>query len=239
MKMKPVYGKVNPIEEDEEVSSRLPSKSPTSRRSIIFFSLFLILLLAGIVAVFIHGCNTKSPTSKLGGKTNDSIRVVCSVTQYPESCFASISSSSSSASCDPEHMFTLSLRVAADELSNISSLPNRLISESNDPSTVSALRDCVSLFEDALSQLNNSVAFVTVDPPEKVLTEDKIQDLNTWISAAMTDQETCLDGLQEMGSTVLDLVKLRVQKSKEYMSNSLSILSNIHSILTKFGFTMH
>ncbi|KAK3195848.1 hypothetical protein Dsin_027158 [Dipteronia sinensis] len=42
---------------------------------------------------------------------------------------------------------------------------------------------------------------------EKMLTESKVNDIQTWISAAMINQETCLDGLEEMGSTAVDEVK--------------------------------
>lgn len=51
--------------------------------------------------------------------------------------------------------------------------------------------------------------------------------------------QTCVDGLEEMGSTAVDEVKMRVQRSKEYMSNSLAILSNMDSILEKFGLHLH
>lgn len=104
-----------------------------------------------------------------------------------------------------------------------------LIARSNDKGTESALRDCVDLFEDAVSQLSESTRAV-----EGGLRDEKARDLNTWISAAMTDQQTCLDGLEEMGSMVVDEVKARVQISKEYMSNSLAILENMNALLEKF-----
>lgn len=121
----------------------------------------------------------------------------------------------------------------------MSVLPKALISKSNEANTVSALRDCASLFDDAVSQLNNSVASVGGGPKKEVLTEAKIADVNSWISAAMTDQDTCLEGLEEMESSVLDEVKSKVQMSKECMSNSLAILANMHSLLDKFGQTQH
>lgn len=120
----------------------------------------------------------------------------------------------------------------------MSVLPKDLISKSNEANTVSALSDCEKLFDDAVSQLNNSVASVA-DGSEKVLTEATIADVNTWISAAMTDQDTCLDGLEEMQSSVLSEVKSKVQMSKECMSNSLAILANMRSLLGKFGQTQH
>ncbi|KAL6983434.1 hypothetical protein U1Q18_016819 [Sarracenia purpurea var. burkii] len=118
-----------------------------------------------------------------------------------------------------------------DELLNLSSMPKTLISKSNDPRTESALKDCVDLWGDALSQIGKSATTMVVGPREKMLTEEKIGDLKTWISAATTDQETCLDGLVEMGSTIVDEARAKVQRSKEYMSNSLAILSNIQTLL--------
>ena len=74
---------------------------------------------------------------------------------------------------------------------------------------------------------------------EKVLTETKIGDLQMWISAAMTDQEMCLDGLEEIGSTALDEVKTKMKKSQKYTSNCLAILANIHTLLCNFNMSLH
>ncbi|KAL1810232.1 hypothetical protein ACET3Z_027222 [Daucus carota] len=63
-----------------------------------------------------------------------------------------------------------------------------------------------------------------------VLTRAEIRALNAWISAAMTDQETCLDGLEEMGSTVCDEVRAKVQVSRQCMSYSLAILASIQPV---------
>lgn len=74
---------------------------------------------------------------------------------------------------------------------------------------------------------------------ELVLTKEKITDIQTWISAAMTDQETCIDGLDEMGSTVSDNVKSELQSCKESTTISLAIIANMQNLLQKFGLTMH
>lgn len=76
-------------------------------------------------------------------------------------------------------------------------------------------------------------------PGEKTLTDRKVNDIQTWISAAMTDQETCLDGLEEMGSTAVDQVKDKFRKSKEFLSINLAIIAKINSLLQKFGLSMH
>lgn len=75
---------------------------------------------------------------------------------------------------------------------------------------------------------------------ELVLTKEKISDIQTWISAAMTDQDTCNDGLEEMGWTAADeVVKSQAQSCKESISNSLAIVANMQNLLQKCGRTMH
>ncbi|WOH10440.1 hypothetical protein DCAR_0729909 [Daucus carota subsp. sativus] len=132
---------------------------------------------------------------------------------------------------DPTILFNTSLYTSLSQLKLISSLPQTLITSSTDTPTISALQDCAVLFDDAVAQLNKSITLTTVPPGElAVLTRAEIRALNAWISAAMTDQETCLDGLEEMGSTVCDEVRAKVQVSRQCMSYSLAILASIQAV---------
>ncbi|KAL4566533.1 hypothetical protein LXL04_030649 [Taraxacum kok-saghyz] len=239
------YGKVN--HSDEETAA-VPRQSPSPKRrkataAVITLGLFAIILGGIIGAAEVHHRRSKSnePQPSLV-KVAESIKAVCAVTQHPESCFTDVSTIDSGNIADPEVIFNLTLRLAVNELANISSLPKTLISKSHDLRTGSALRDCATLFDDAVSQLSRSVDAMRVGPgggEEKLLTEVKVADMKTWISAAMTDQETCVDGLEEMGSPAVEEVKMRMQRSSVYMSNSLAILTNIDAILDKFGLRLH
>ena len=93
--------------------------------------------------------------------------------------------------------------------------------------------------DDALSRLSDSLSAMEVVPGDKMLTDAKINDVQTWISAAVTDQETCLDGLEEMESTAIGEVKSKMQRSREYTSNSLAIVINIRSLLQQFHMYLH
>nr|XP_033515308.1 putative pectinesterase/pectinesterase inhibitor 26 [Nicotiana tomentosiformis] len=234
------YGKINL---SEDPASSLSTRRAAHKRRLtiaLILTLFLTLLICALVGAFIHASNSKDRTPSVSSNSADSLKAVCAVTQHPESCFDSISSlQSSPPKPDPEQFLNLSLQATIRELNNVSSLPKTLISKVNDPGTVSALKDCVSLFDDALSQLNQSAELLKVGPGEKALTEKKVKDMQTWISASMTDQDTCLEGLDEMGSPLVGEVKARVQNAKEYMSNTLAILSNMPSLLQKFGITLH
>ncbi|XP_060202955.1 putative pectinesterase/pectinesterase inhibitor 26 [Lycium barbarum] len=224
------YGKVNASEDPSSIPTR---RAAHKRRLTIALSLtlFLTLLICALGGAFIHASTPSSP---------DPLKIVCAVTQHPGSCFDSISSlNTNQPKPDPEYFLNLSLQAIVKELTNVTLLPKALISKVNDPGTVSALKDCISLFDDALSQLNESAELLNVGPGESALTVMKVNNMQTWISAAMTDQDTCLEGLDEMGSPLVGEVKARVQNAKEYMSNTLAILSNMPNLLQKFGVTMH
>ncbi|KAK4362459.1 hypothetical protein RND71_017700 [Anisodus tanguticus] len=237
------YDKVNP---SEDLASSSTRRAAHKRRLTIALSLtlFLTLLICALVGAFIHASNSEYHTPSVSSNSTDSLKIVCAVTQHPGSCFDSISSLHKNPhKPDPEQFLNLSLQATVKELTNVTSLPKTLISKVNDPGTVSALKDCISLFDDALSQLNQSAELMSVGPGESALTVMKVNNMQTWISAAMTDQDTCLEGLDEMGSPLLGEVKARVQNAKEYMSNTLAILNTLillviaedcHSIITLY-----
>ncbi|KAK4437081.1 Pectinesterase 1 [Sesamum alatum] len=222
------YGKVNPLDDHPN-----PPPNHRRRRRIIAVTLavFLTLIIGSLIAALIHESATESEPSQLASNSAEPLKTVCAVTRYPDSCFSSIAPLNSPPSNNPLRFFNLSLHASSLE---VSSLKNLL----TEPTAEPAMKDCAELFDDAASQLRRSVELICVGSGEKVLTEMTISDLQTWISAAMTDQETCLDGLAETGSTALGEFKLKVQKSQEYMSNTLAILNNIESLFNKFGLTM-
>lgn len=90
-----------------------------------------------------------------------------------------------------------------------------------------------------MSQLSKSVEAMKRDDGKVILDEEKVGDLKTWVSSAMSDQETCTDGLEEMGSSDLDEVKMKVKMSSEFMSDCLAVLENLDNILKEFGQKLH
>ncbi|XP_022137285.1 pectinesterase 3 [Momordica charantia] len=233
------YGKVTHLELGDQIP---PPSKPNfrSRKQKSLLIITAVVLSTLVVGAYIHNStgdkSSKSPS--LNSNSADSIvKIVCNVTRYPDSCFTSIISLNGSPEPDPEVILKLSLQVSLDELSNLSgSLKN--LSANGDGG--GALKDCESQIEDAIERVNESKAEMEADAAgEKTLTESKIGDIQTWMSSAMTDQESCLDGLEEMDSTSFLEVKTRMRKSVQYVSNSLAIVANIHVILAKLNMPLH
>ncbi|GLU12348.1 hypothetical protein SLE2022_290330 [Rubroshorea leprosula] len=231
------YGKVNHLEDQtpDRRSSQRPLLTTIAIAAVVLLTLVIgSILAAAVIRDYREEEETESPP--LSAELLESIKSVCSVTQFPDSCFTAISTLNTSTKPDPESIFKISLRAAIAELSNLSSSINTL----NGRNSVPALQDCVTQLDDALSRLNESMSAMEARPGEKTLTEAKINDIQTWVSAAMTDQDTCFDGLEETGSRVLNQVNHGIrQRSKEYISNSLAIVANMPLLLEKFGLKMH
>ncbi|XP_010462290.1 PREDICTED: pectinesterase 1 [Camelina sativa] len=238
------YGKV-----DEAQDSALKKKT---RKRILLLSISVVVLIAviiaAVVATVVHKKdNDSTPSSPHGLTPSTSLKTICSVTRFPESCISSISKLPSSNTTDPETLFKLSLKVIIDELDSISDLPEKLSKETEDERIKSALRVCGDLIEDALDRLNDTVSAIDDEEKKKTLSSSKIEDLKTWLSATVTDHDTCFDSLDELrqnkteyaNSTITHNLKSAMAKSTEFTSNSLAIVSKILAALSDLGIPIH
>ncbi|KAJ4896767.1 Pectinesterase 1 [Raphanus sativus] len=240
------YGKVDEAQD-------LALKKKTRKRLILLTVSGVILvavIIAAVVGTVVHNKNKNSPeptpTSPPELSPSTSLKTICSVTRYPESCFNSISKLPSSNTTDPEALFKLSLKVIIDELDGISDLPEKLSKETDDARIKSALRVCGNLIEDALDRLNDTVSAVD-DESKKTLNSSTITDLKTWLSATVTDHETCFDAIDELAankteyanSTITQQLRSAMSSSTEFTSNSLAIVSKILAAISDFGIPIH
>ncbi|CAH8308293.1 unnamed protein product [Eruca vesicaria subsp. sativa] len=220
------YGKVS--DQENQIPSPLPK--PSSRKTIIttvsIISLLLILTIVALTAgAFARPSHNPPPVS-----SSKSLKTVCTVTPYPETCFKALSSSSSLKETDPESILELSLRIASEKVSTLS-MSFRSI---DDMPEEAAVKDCVKLYADAGSQLNETLTEIVTEKEKKGgnwMTEKVVGDVKTWISAAMTDGETCSDGLEEMGTVVGDEIKKEMVIANQMMSVCLAIVSQMKKLL--------
>ncbi|KAB2029199.1 hypothetical protein ES319_D05G146700v1 [Gossypium barbadense] len=237
------YGKVDEAEERA-------FKRKTRRRLIILVISIIVLLaviIGAVAGTSIHKRNNSSPDTASPTELTPaaSLKAVCEVTQYPSSCFSSISSIASSNANDPKILFKLSLKVAIDELSGLSQYPKKLQAETNNSQVKHALDVCGTVFDDALDRLNDSATSLEVGEGESLLSDSKIDDLKTWLSTVITDQETCLDALEELNTTknfnatLFEELKAAMQNSSEYASNSLAIAAKFLGLLTNLRIPIH
>ncbi|KAF8081615.1 hypothetical protein N665_0874s0009 [Sinapis alba] len=223
------YGKVS--DQENQIPSPLPK--PSSRKTLIatvsLVSLLLILTVVALTAgAFTHPSHNPPPPPV----SSNSLKTVCAVTRYPETCFNALSSSLKES--DPESILELSLRIASEKLSTLS-MSFRSI---DDMPGEAAVKDCVRLYADAASQLNETLTEIVTERKKKKggnwMTEKVVGDVKTWISAAMSDGETCSDGIEEMGTVVGNEIKKEMVMANQMMSVCLAIVSEMKKLLLIF-----
>ncbi|CAJ1975265.1 unnamed protein product [Sphenostylis stenocarpa] len=222
LKMFKGYGKVERDQHRIKDQERNPKYKISIATTIsIFAILFLTLTLIFTLASIIHHQNTESQQLL---NSAESIRVVCNVTRFPDACLAAIRPSVNAT--DPQTILALSLRASLHALQSLASSLNATKGR--------AFADCKDHLDDALSRLNDSLSAAAA------LTDATVADVQTWVSAAVTDQQTCLDGLEEAGDVVgVEKMKKMMKTSDEYVSNSLAIVANIRNLFRHFNMTLH
>ncbi|GAB2221026.1 hypothetical protein Droror1_Dr00012188 [Drosera rotundifolia] len=210
------------------LSTQNPPRKPIITTIAAAAALLLTLLLLALLAIAIfESINDDDDNDDRVQNQYNIVRSVCAYTPHPAVCIATITPSlnSNNTAASPHLLLSLSLLASAASLTNLTALPKEIIKRVDDSRTVMALRDCEELFGDALG---------TVEKAAEVAREAKEGkgDLETWVSAAMTDLETCVDGLGEVRA---EAVKGRVEEVNVRLSNSLGIAVNMEKILKEFG----
>ncbi|WCJ22251.1 Plant invertase/pectin methylesterase inhibitor superfamily [Euphorbia peplus] len=89
-----------------------------------------------------------------------------------------------------------------------------------------ALNDCLELLDDTTDEL----ALAMSDLRHNKLVSKRYHDLQTLLSAAITNQYTCLDGFAYSNGKIRKVIKKRLYKISRHVSNSLFLLKKIPGV---------
>ncbi|EOY19879.1 Root hair specific 12 [Theobroma cacao] len=219
------YGKVN-----EADQARLLARRKTRRRIAIIGLSFIVL--AAIVVAAVFGSRGSGGDSKNGGNggvqpISSSIKAVCDVTLYKDTCYDSLAPMANSSQLQPEDIFKLSMKVAIAELSKASQYfsKNGIFKDVADKMSIAALENCGELLSLAIDHLNSSLS-----SSGEVSVIQAVDDLRTWLSSASTYQQTCIDAFEELKGDTKASVHDHLKYSSELTSNSLAIITWISKV---------
>ncbi|KAK6147538.1 hypothetical protein DH2020_018450 [Rehmannia glutinosa] len=204
-------------------------------------SVVILLLAAACIGVILYKNNQKTAS---GPKTSihpppaapkpinaaeREVKTACAGTDYTKTCEESLLKTiHNNASVQPKDILKASFAVASEEI-------NKAIKKASDfkfdsPFKKAALEDCLVLLNDAIEELNSSVSSIEGMDLAEISTQTP--DINNWLSAVLSYQETCVDGFPE-GKEKAAMEKL-LKSGKELGSNALAMVSQVFGILSKF-----
>ncbi|KAF2285098.1 hypothetical protein GH714_037870 [Hevea brasiliensis] len=212
------------------------------RLTIAFISLFalLVIIAAGILVIVYDNSKQstkqqqeKAPQSqepaKKDGQVGRVIKTVCNATTYKETCLSSLKKAveKNPSTAHPKDILKLAIEATNDEVEKVLDKVSSL--KFNTPQEKAAFKDCKELIENAKQELNQSISHSGSDVGKLLKNE---HELNNWLSAVMSYQQTCIDGFPE-GKLKSDMENT-FNASKELTSNSLAMVSALTSFLQSF-----
>ncbi|XP_071724778.1 probable pectinesterase/pectinesterase inhibitor 12 [Rutidosis leptorrhynchoides] len=166
-------------------------------------------------------CSSKPTTSSLN--TNiyiTSIQTFCNSTPYPDACFDSLKLSIS-INISP-NILNFLLQSLNSAISEAGKLTNLLYQASGNSNIIEKQRgtvqDCRELHQITLNSLEKSVS--------KIKTGDSknLADARAYLSAALTNKNTCLEGLDSASGPLKPTIQNSIFSTYKHVSNSLSMV---------------
>ncbi|XP_073286553.1 21 kDa protein-like [Primulina huaijiensis] len=160
----------------------------------------------------------------------DYIRTSCHTTQYPDLCYTSLISYADSVQQNPARLARVAIGVSLSTANRLAIYVRNLTSRGDygpDPRAAAALHDCFSVFGDAVDQMRGSLNQMRRLKAAGEELAFEMSNVQTWMSAALTNEETCTDGFEDVsdGPMKMDVCD-RVVKVKEVTSNALCLVNS-------------
>ncbi|CAN1170554.1 Probable pectinesterase/pectinesterase inhibitor 34 [Linum perenne] len=228
------YGRLGPSGSRTTSGTDSPPPPSSRKRKLILLSLLsLTLIIASAVSAGLlvasrsRGSGHLDPTRYR--RPSQAISRACTKTRYPDLCVNSLTEFPGSQTADEKDLVHISFNMTLQHLNRALYLSTSMSSSlpADDALARSAYDDCLELLDDSIEALSRSLSAVAT-PSEAAggVVTATTTDVSTWLSAALTNQDTCAEGLadvkpgaakQEMEGKLKDLTEL--------ISNCLSIFS--------------
>ncbi|WRX16963.1 Pectinesterase inhibitor domain - like 10 [Theobroma cacao] len=192
---------------------------------IFIFSFAILFLMSSIPTV-----SAKTSNSSCIKTYKSYIKTACKSATYQKDCYKSLSPYASTIKTDPEKLYKVTLyitiRAARETSSSISSLW-RL--KDLTPTERGIIRDCAETVSDAIDELKQSLTVMT-NLRSSSDRRSEMENVRSWVSAALTDQSTCTD--QFDGQTVSNAVNKNIKKTvlnlARMTSNCLALVDAVN-----------
>ncbi|KAF2322263.1 hypothetical protein GH714_009737 [Hevea brasiliensis] len=167
---------------------------PRSQKCSIPLTIVFIIKIFSLAALA-EAYNNDQKSSTLA--TEPSISSACKATLYKTACESFlVSLETSTLPATPEELFDLSVQYTLKQAHSALNLASFLsLSAHNNNNSQAhlappgAMKDCIELLDDSLDQLSNVIN-------RKKNHIQRHSDVQTWLSAALTSQDTCIESLQ-------------------------------------------
>ncbi|KAL0304145.1 UNVERIFIED_CONTAM: hypothetical protein Sradi_6282600 [Sesamum radiatum] len=191
-----------------------------SLTSSLTFLSFLLVLSTTEFATAAAGVAATNPAASF-------IRTSCRATTYPAVCVQSLSTYATVIQKSPKQLVTTALSVSVDRAQSTKTFVSKLTKfRGLKPREYAAIKDCLEEVSDSVDRLSKSVQELMklgrAGGPEYIW---HLSNLQTWVSAALTDDSTCLDGFsgRALNGRIKTSIRARMTNVAQVTSNALAL----------------
>nr|P83948.1 RecName: Full=Pectinesterase 3; Short=PE 3; AltName: Full=Pectin methylesterase 3; Flags: Precursor [Citrus sinensis] len=198
----------------------------------LFLALFATLLVVAAVIGIVAGVNSRKNSGDNGNEPHHAIlKSSCSSTRYPDLCFSAIAAvpEASKKVTSQKDVIEMSLNITTTAVEHNYFGIQKLLKRTNLTKREKvALHDCLETIDETLDELHKAVEDLEEYPNKKSLSQHA-DDLKTLMSAAMTNQGTCLDGFShdDANKHVRDALSDGQVHVEKMCSNALAMIKNM------------
>ncbi|KFK37969.1 hypothetical protein AALP_AA3G053300 [Arabis alpina] len=199
------------------------------KKSMVIISISSVLLISMVVAVTVGVTLNKSDSN---GNSEDTeitpsvkaVKDVCAPTDYKKTCEDTLIKNGKNTT-DPVELVKTAFRITMNQITDAAKKSQTMRELQKDPRTRMALDQCKELMDYALGELSNS--FEELGKFEFHLLDEALINLRIWLSAAISHEETCLEGFQGTQGNAGETMKKALKTAIELTHNGLAIISEM------------
>ncbi|CAL0316207.1 unnamed protein product [Lupinus luteus] len=186
----------------------------------------IITLHLKLLLLFIFISSLTNTSKLVFAKEQYNVSEVCKVTRYPSLCIHSLEPFSLSEGRSLSNWARVGVSVTIGEVKSVQAYLTRLKRQGHFKGRNKvALLDCIETFQYALDELHSSLSVLR--RLSKSTFSTQMGDLNAWLSAALTDEDTCLDGFEGNKERKIKLLRNQVLKAYYITSNALALVNKL------------
>ncbi|XP_071732610.1 probable pectinesterase/pectinesterase inhibitor 61 [Rutidosis leptorrhynchoides] len=238
------YGRLDPpnsqLSQPELTQPPKPIPKSKSKVKLLVFTAIILIVAAAVtvtLGVILRSKSSSRSSSGIRPKPTKAISRVCSRTLYQNLCVNSLVDFPGSLVASDKELVHISVNMTLQHVGKALYTSTDINNLDMDTHVRSAYNDCLELLEDSIDQLQHSLTIVAPgEPGSPGATDDSDalgrvgspEDIMTWLSASLTNQDTCTDGLSEAEESVVkDKMSDKLKDLSELVSNSLAIYSSV------------
>ncbi|KZV17191.1 putative pectinesterase/pectinesterase inhibitor 34-like [Dorcoceras hygrometricum] len=215
---------------DSSARSLTPDPVRAPNRSKLKISLLILtatLVVASAIAAALVVMFRNNASSGDGGemlrirRPSVALSKTCSLTRFPNLCVSSLLEFPGAASASERDLVHISVNLTLQKFGRALYSASDISNIQMDAHVRSAYQDCLELLDDSVYLLSRSLTSVS---PGGVA-GGSTQDVLTWLSAALTNHDTCMEGFGELKGYVKNQMFDRLKDLSGLVSNCLAIYS--------------